>query len=833
MVLDRSSMMRYLLLLTSLLFSAPAFWVQKSIGTNPVAPFTLAKLDTLDADSSRVSGLSDSAKALVRYARITMLSDSLRVERTFDTTTARAIARDTATKLRAQVHDTADTLRKYTRDRIHDTSLILRQRIADSTAVVRAAIPTGGPWLPTAGGVMLGPITGTTSASPGMIDMASTSSSAGSVVIKGVATNGVGVYGGATAAGGIGVLGSGAGSGSQGVSAGGSGGADGLFAQAIGGGKAGRFNGDVAISGAITLSILGAGVVQSDASGNLSSSALTSASLPNSGVTAGTYGSATTSMVGVVDSKGRLTGASSVTITPAWASITSKPTTLSGYGITDGVSGSGTTNALTKWAGASTLGNSIISDDGTTVTSTGNLRIVKSGPALTFRNTSAATNEKAWQWASAGGSYTLYAYDDAESVGSGVFSFSRSGTTATNLLINPAQVDITALNGSGIVKAATGTGRLGIAVAGDFPTLNQSTTGNAATATKWATARTLTIGATGKTIDGSANVSWSLAEIGAQAAGSFLPLSAGSGNPLSGDLVFSADGLGVATYDGGRIYKKSGGGLVLRQSSGNQTPRVENNAGTDLGAIWYGTGGSLTNLSQLTNGPGYITSSGSITGSAATLTTPRTLTIGSTGKTFNGGGDVSWTLGEIGAAAANLWTSQAIVAPATAGTWFTNSALNDLLVRYETPGKSVRLGVNTGGADGRASISYGNNYVELAGDVYFYQLSGATTRLSTINASGQIGALAYQFDHFRITGSTSISVPGVYSVNATCTVTLPTPSASTLGQTYWINSTGSYTVTINPGASIIGYTPGMNAVGRQTFEGVQTGTSTYAWLCGS
>lgn len=45
--------------------------------------------------------------------------------------------------------------------------------------------------------------------------------------------------------------------------------------------------------------------------------------------------------------------------------------------------------------------------------------------------------------------------------------------------------------------------------------------GNAATATKLQTARTLTIGNTGKTFDGSANVSWTLAEIGAQAAGSY------------------------------------------------------------------------------------------------------------------------------------------------------------------------------------------------------------------------------------------------------------------------------------------------------------------------
>lgn len=42
--------------------------------------------------------------------------------------------------------------------------------------------------------------------------------------------------------------------------------------------------------------------------------------------------------------------------------------------------------------------------------------------------------------------------------------------------------------------------------------------GNAATATKLQTARTFTIGNTGKSVDGSSNVSWSLAEIGAAAA---------------------------------------------------------------------------------------------------------------------------------------------------------------------------------------------------------------------------------------------------------------------------------------------------------------------------
>jgi len=66
--------------------------------------------------------------------------------------------------------------------------------------------------------------------------------------------------------------------------------------------------------------------------------------LANSGVTAGTYNdSATAVRPFTVDAKGRVTGiGTAVTIAPAFSSITSKPTTLSGYGITDALSNSTT-----------------------------------------------------------------------------------------------------------------------------------------------------------------------------------------------------------------------------------------------------------------------------------------------------------------------------------------------------------------------------------------------------------------------------------------------------------------------------------------------------------
>ena len=73
--------------------------------------------------------------------------------------------------------------------------------------------------------------------------------------------------------------------------------------------------------------------VNFDGSANVSAAG----TLANSGVSAGTYNNVATQVRPfTVDAKGRITGiGTAVTITPAWSSITSKPTTVSGFGITD------------------------------------------------------------------------------------------------------------------------------------------------------------------------------------------------------------------------------------------------------------------------------------------------------------------------------------------------------------------------------------------------------------------------------------------------------------------------------------------------------------------
>jgi hypothetical protein len=96
---------------------------------------------------------------------------------------------------------------------------------------------------------------------------------------------------------------------------------------------------------------------------------------------------------------------------------------------------------------------------------------------------------------------------------SGTVTTSGNLTLGGTLAVTPSNfASQTAKTVLAAPNAATGVPTFRLLVASDIPTLNQNTTGSAATLT---TARTLTIGSTGKTFNGSANVTWSLAEIGA------------------------------------------------------------------------------------------------------------------------------------------------------------------------------------------------------------------------------------------------------------------------------------------------------------------------------
>ena len=241
--------------------------------------------------------------------------------------------------------------------------------------------------------------------------------------------------------------------------------------------------------------------------------------------------------------------------------------------------------------------------------------------------------------------------------------------------------------------------------------LQTSVSGNAGTATTLQTARTITIGSTGKTFNGSENVSWTLSEIGAAAS-----------NHKHGLLHddFTIELANTTTDSGWSMINSNYNGYLLKSlrtnvsapnwicnnyaagiafggsdtkgviSTAYNSPSIKFAGGNGTKPVWWigltGTTGTSYNLANFenknhgthvtyatttpkANGTAAVGSSAevaradhvhplqtSVSGNAGTATklaTARTLTIGSTGKTFDGSDNVSWTLSEIGAAASS------------------------------------------------------------------------------------------------------------------------------------------------------------------------------------
>jgi len=247
--------------------------------------------------------------------------------------------------------------------------------------------------------------------------------------------------------------------------------------------------------------------------------------LANTAVTAGIYGSATQAPQYTVDAQGRLTASANITITPAFSSVTGKPTTLAGYGITDAQPLDSDLTAIA--ALTPTLDNFIVGNGTSWVLET---------PAQTRTSLGLGTiaTQNANSVAITGGSIA----------GITDLAIADGGTGAST-----QQAAINALAGattSGQYLRGNGTNVTMSAIqVADVPTLNQSTTGNAATATALQTARTIN----GVAFDGTANITI--------ADGTKLPLAGGT---LTGQFISTL--ANNTTTGGGQIY--------LNGTSGNR-----------------------------------------------------------------------------------------------------------------------------------------------------------------------------------------------------------------------------------------------------------------------
>jgi len=135
----------------------------------------------------------------------------------------------------------------------------------------------------------------------------------------------------------------------------------------------------------------------------------------------------------------------------------------------------------------------------------------------------------------------------------GALGFANGGTGQTS-----QQAAMNALAGaitSGQYLRGNGTNVVMSSIqAGDVPTLNQNTTGSAAT---WTTSRTLTIGATGKSVNGSADVTWTLAEVtGTTATPQFGSLGVGTAASGTTGEIRATDNV-TAYYSSDRKFKEN------------------------------------------------------------------------------------------------------------------------------------------------------------------------------------------------------------------------------------------------------------------------------------
>lgn len=163
-----------------------------------------------------------------------------------------------------------------------------------------------------------------------------------------------------------------------------------------------------------------------------------------------------------------------------------------------------------------------------------------------------------------------------------------------------------------------------------------------------------------------------ISNLGTTLSSSYLPLAGGT---LSGDLAFS------------HTDASKDGHISWTQGTYQQRIKIVDNSGSTANTFIFqksaDSGSNWTNLLTVAN-DGKITATtfvGALSGNATTattaskadrLTTGRTLTIGNTGKEFAGNANVSWSLSEIGAAAAshshNVISNRGVTTPDTGTT---------------------------------------------------------------------------------------------------------------------------------------------------------------------
>lgn len=411
---------------------------------------------------------------------------------------------------------------------------------------------------------------------------------------------------------------------------------------------------------------------------------LVNADLPNSGVSANTYGSATQVPALVVNSKGVVTSASAVDVTPAWANITGTPTTIAGYGITDGVTLTGTQTLTNKSISGSTntlsnIGNASLTNSAITIGSTS---VSLGGTITTFTGTSID-----------GGTNTLTNIGNGSLVNSSI-SFTYSG----------------GISGSASV-ALGGTNALSLSNVPNASLANSSVTYNG---------QTVALGGSG-TIT-AAN-----------------PYALTIGTGLSGT---SYDGSAAVTIaNTGVLSNIAGTGISVSGATGNVT--ITNTAPDQTVTLTAGSGISVSGTypSFTVANTGVLSFSGGTTGLTPSTATTGAVTLAGTLAVANGGTgatDAANARSNLGAAASGANSDITSLSGITGAISTVNTiTFNTAYATTLTAGQMGWDGNNTLGIG-----MYGGNVVQRVGeDVYFYiKASSAISKGQLVMFTGAVGA---------------------------------------------------------------------------------------------
>ena len=210
--------------------------------------------------------------------------------------------------------------------------------------------------------------------------------------------------------------------------------------------------------------------------------------------------------------------------------------------------------------------------------------------------------------------------------------------------------------------------------------------GNASTATKWSSARTLTIGNSGKTYDGSGNQSYSLSEIGA------LPTAGGT---MTGNIKFTdvtsttyPAKSAMLTWNG-----STDGADIYYQVDASDKGRLVLNTRDDADCIimFANNGASKATIDNSGNFSGKAAKAGNAD-TATKLATGRSITIGNQAQTFDGTGNIAFSVASIGAAASSHSHNTLPIK----GTDTITSTTNDTTAKWGAQGTSVHWYTQTG-----------------------------------------------------------------------------------------------------------------------------------------